>query len=175
MATLAGIPTAPSTVNPVASAEAAKVRRAHVLGACSSSVTSARPSTIRPRTVESDGIAAARPSIEVDAPYVAEMVRNDMQPSTAMPSTPPGYKVFTTIDSRLQAGGTVALRTGLMEYDRATATAARAPRSTCPKSARRPEFDAQLEEFPIIGGLKPAIVEKVEAKSAKIYVKDWGS
>ena len=32
MATLAGIPTAPSVVNPVANAEAAKVRRAHVLG-----------------------------------------------------------------------------------------------------------------------------------------------
>jgi penicillin-binding protein 1A len=32
MATLAGIPTAPSQVNPVASAEAAKVRRTHVLG-----------------------------------------------------------------------------------------------------------------------------------------------
>ena len=28
--------------------------------------------------------------------------------------------------------------------------------------------------FPIIGGLKPAIVEKVEARSAKIYVKDLG-
>ena len=33
---------------------------------------------------------------------------------------------------------------------------------------------AQLEEFPVIGGLKPAIVEKVEARSAKIYVKDLG-
>jgi penicillin-binding protein 1A len=32
MATLAGIPTAPSVVNPVASAEAARVRRTHVLG-----------------------------------------------------------------------------------------------------------------------------------------------
>src|SRR5580658_2983512 len=32
MATLAGIPTAPSVVNPVASAEAAKIRRSHVLG-----------------------------------------------------------------------------------------------------------------------------------------------
>jgi penicillin-binding protein 1A len=32
MATLAGIPTAPSVVNPVANAEAAKTRRAHVLG-----------------------------------------------------------------------------------------------------------------------------------------------
>src|ERR1700759_452388 len=32
MAPLAGIPTAPSMVNPVASAEAAKVRRSHVLG-----------------------------------------------------------------------------------------------------------------------------------------------
>ena len=35
-------------------------------------------------------------------------------------------------------------------------------------------MDGQLEEFPVIGGLKPAIVEKVEARSAKIYVKDLG-
>ena len=32
MATLAGIPTAPSVVNPVANAEAARIRRTHVLG-----------------------------------------------------------------------------------------------------------------------------------------------
>ena len=36
------------------------------------------------------------------------------------------------------------------------------------------DLDGQLEEFPVIGGLRPAIVEKVEAKSAQIYVKDLG-
>ena len=57
-------------------------------------------------------------SIEVDAPYVAEMVRNDMQAKYGDDVYTAGYKVFTTIDSRLQAAATVALRTGLLEYDR---------------------------------------------------------
>jgi penicillin-binding protein 1A len=58
------------------------------------------------------------PSIEVDAPYVAEMVRNDMQAKYGDSIYTAGYKVFTTIDSRLQGAATVALRTGLLEYDR---------------------------------------------------------
>jgi membrane carboxypeptidase/penicillin-binding protein len=54
------------------------------------------------------------PSIEVDAPYVAEMVRNEMQAKYGDAVYTAGYKVFTTIDSRLQAAATVALRTGLL-------------------------------------------------------------
>jgi membrane carboxypeptidase/penicillin-binding protein len=58
------------------------------------------------------------PSIEVDAPYVAEMVRNDLQAKYGDGIYTAGYQVFTTIDSRLEAAATVALRTGLLEYDR---------------------------------------------------------
>ena len=86
-----------------------------------------------------------------------------------------GYKVFTTVDSRLQVAATVALRTGLLEYDRRHgyrgANVAKVDLET--RHAKR-ILDGQLEEFPIIGGLRPAIVEKVEARSAKIYVKDIG-
>jgi penicillin-binding protein 1A len=35
-------------------------------------------------------------------------------------------------------------------------------------------LDEQLEDFPVIGGLRPAVVVRVEAKSAKIYVKELG-
>ncbi len=58
------------------------------------------------------------PSIEVDAPYVAEMVRNEMLAKYGDSIYTAGYRVFTTIDSRLEAAATVALRTGLLEYDR---------------------------------------------------------
>jgi penicillin-binding protein 1A len=85
-----------------------------------------------------------------------------------------GYKVFTAIDSRLQAAATVALRTGLMEYDRRHGYRGATAKVDLSKITTAAGLDAQLEEFPIIGGLKPAIVEKVEAKSAKIYVKDLG-
>jgi penicillin-binding protein 1A len=173
MATLAGIPTAPSTVNPVASAEAAKVRRTHVLGRMLELgyITQAEYDTAKSSPMESRLHGA---SIEVDAPYVAEMVRNDMQAKYGDAVYTAGYKVFTTIDSRLQAAAQVALRTGLLEYDIHHGYRGATAKVDMSKIVTPAQFEAQLEEFPVIGGLKPAIVEKVEAKSAKIYVKDLG-
>jgi penicillin-binding protein 1A len=173
MATLAGIPTAPSTVNPVASAEAAKVRRAHVLGRMLELgyISQSEYDLAKSSPMESRLHGA---SIEVDAPYLAEMVRNDMQNKYGDAVYTAGYKVYTTLDSRLQAAATVALRTGLMEYDMRHGYRGASAKVDLSKVSTPAQFDAQLEEFPIIGGLKPAIVEQVEAKSAKIYVKDLG-
>src|ERR1700690_579500 len=172
-ATLAGIPTAPSTVNPVANAEAAKVRRAHVLGRMLelNYISQAEYNQAKASPMESRLHGA---SIEVDAPYVAEMVRNDMQSKYGDDVYTAGYKGFTTIDSRLQAAATVALRTGLMEYDRRHGYRGASAKVDLTRNTTAAELDGQLEEFPIIGGLKPAIVEQVEARSAKVYVKDLG-
>jgi penicillin-binding protein 1A len=173
MATLAGIPTAPSVVNPVASPEAAKVRRLHVLGRMLelNYITQAEYDAARSYPMESRLHGA---SIEADAPYVAEMVRNEMQAKYGEGVYTAGYKVFTTIDSRLQAAATVALRTGLLEYDHRHGYRGPTAKVDASKLTTPREFDAQLEEFPVIGGLRPAIVERVEAKSAKIYVRDMG-
>jgi penicillin-binding protein 1A len=173
MATLAGIPTSPSTVNPVASADAAKVRRTHVLGRMLELgyISQSEYDQAKSSPMESRLHGA---SIEVDAPYLAEMVRNDMQNKYGDAVYTAGYKVYTTLDSRLQAAGTVALRTGLIEYDIRHGYRGASAKVDLSKIVTPAQFDAQLEEFPIIGGLKPAIVEQVEAKSAKIYVKGLG-
>ncbi len=173
MATLAGIPTAPSVVNPVASAEAARVRRAHVLGRMLelNYITQAEYDEAKSSPMESRLHGS---SVEAEAPYVAEMVRNEMQSKYGDGVYTAGYKVFTTIDSRLQAAATVALRTGLLEYDRRHGFRGATAKVDMSKLTNPRDFDGQLEEFPIIGGLRPAIVMKVEAKSAKIYVKDIG-
>ena len=173
MATLAGIPTSPSTVNPVASADAAKVRRTHVLGRMLELgyISQSEYDQAKSSPMESRLHGA---SIEVDAPYLAEMVRNDMQNKYGDAVYTAGYKVYTTLDSRLQAAGTVALRTGLIEYDMRHGYRGASAKVDLSKIVTPAQFDAQLEEFPIIGGLKPAIVEQVEAKSAKIYVKGLG-
>jgi penicillin-binding protein 1A len=173
MATLAGIPTAPSVVNPVASPEAAKVRRAHVLGRMLelNYITQAEYEEARLYPMESRLHGA---SIEADAPYVAEMVRNEMQAKYGDGVYTAGYKVYTTIDSRLQAAATVALRTGLLEYDRRHGYRGAIAKIDVSKLTSPKDLEGQLEEFPVIGGLRPAIVEKVEAKSAKIYIKDMG-
>src|SRR5580658_10037102 len=173
MATLAGIPAAPSAVNPVANPEAATVRRAHVLGRMRDLgyITPAEYETAKSSPMES---RLHGPSIEVDAPYVAEMVRNDMQAKYGDSIYTAGYRVFTTIDSRLETAGTVALRTGLLEYDRRHGWRGATAKVDLSKIASNANLAAELEEFPVVGGLRPAIVQKVEAKSAKIYVKDLG-
>ncbi len=173
MATLAGIPTAPSVVNPVASAEAAKARRAHVLGRMLelNYITQAEYDEAKASPMESRLHGS---SVEAEAPYVAEMVRNEMQSKFGDDVYTAGYKVFTTIDSRLQAAATVALRTGLLEYDRRHGYRGATAKVDLSKLSAPKDLEGQLEEFPVIGGLRPAIVEKVEAKSAKIYVKDIG-
>jgi len=172
MATLAGIPAAPSVVNPVANPEAAKVRRAHVLGRMLdlNYITQAEYDAAKSSPMESRLHGA---SIEADAPYAAEMVRNEMQARYGDAVYTAGYKVFTTIDSRLQTAATVALRTGLLEYDRRHGYRGATAKLDLSKLATS-DLDGELEEFPVIGGLRPAIVEKVEGKSARIYVKDLG-
>jgi penicillin-binding protein 1A len=173
MATLAGIPTAPSVVNPVASAEAATVRRTHVLGRMRelNYITQAEYDTANSSPMES---RLHGPTIEVDAPYVAEMVRNDMQAKYGDSIYTAGYQVYTTIDSRLEGAATAALRTGLLEYDRRHGWRGATARVDLSKVASTANLEIKLEEFPIIGGLRPAIVESVEGKSAKIYVKNMG-
>jgi penicillin-binding protein 1A len=174
MATLAGIPTAPSVVNPVASAEAAKLRRTHVLGRMrelnyisQSEFEQANSSAMESRL--------HGPTIEVDAPYVAEMVRNEMQTKYGDSIYTAGYRVYTTIDARLENAATVALRTGLLEYDRRHGWRGATAKVELPKSTAEADLELELEEFPVIGGLRPAIVQSVEAKTAKIYVKNLGT
>jgi len=174
LATLAGIPTAPSAVNPIANPEAAKVRRAHVLGRMLELhyITPAEYEAAKNSPMES---RLHGPSIEVDAPYVAEMVRNEMLAKYGDSIYTAGYRVFTTIDSRLEAAATVALRTGLLEYDRRHGWRGATAKVDLAKIAATANLDAELEEFPAVGGLRPAIVQKVEAKSARIYVKELGA
>ena len=174
MATLAGIPAAPSAVNPVANPDAATQRRAHVLGRMRELgyITPAEYEAAKVSPMES---RMHGPSIEVDAPYVAEMVRNDLQAKFGDAVYTAGYQVFTTIDSRLEAAGTVALRTGLLEYDRRHGWRGATDKVDLSKGASDADLEAELDQRPAVGGLRPAIVESVEDKSAKIYVKDMGS
>ncbi len=173
MATLAGIPTAPSTINPVANAQAATVRRAHVLGRMLDLhyITPEEYEAAKATPMES---RLHGPSIEVDAPYVAEMVRNEMQAKYGDTIYTAGFQVFTTIDSRLQPAATVSLRTGLLEYDRRHGWRGATAKIDLSKVQGEAGLDAELEEFPMVGGLRPAIVESVDGRTARIYVKDLG-
>jgi penicillin-binding protein 1A len=174
MATLAGIPTAPSVVNPVASAEAATVRRTHVLGRMRelNYITQAEYDAANSSPMES---RLHGPTVEVEAPYVAEMVRNDMQVKYGDNIYTAGYRVYTTIDSRLERDATIALRTGLLQYDRRHGWRGATAKVDLSQGSSAASLQADLEEYPLIGGLRPAIVESVDTTSAQVFVKGLGS
>jgi penicillin-binding protein 1A len=112
--------------------------------------------------------------IEADAPDIAEMVRADMLAKYGDNAYTAGYKVYTTVDARLERFATIALRTGLLQYDRRHGWRGATAKVEVGKNPRADIWDSELDQFPVIGGLRPAIVQRVDAKSAQVYVKSLG-
>ena len=116
-ATIAGLPAAPSRLNPVRSAENATERRSYVLRRMRELdfINEDEYQTALDTPMESFLHA---PGVELDAPYLAEMVRSEMLKRFGKAAYTDGYQVITTLDSELQRAATRALRTALLQYDR---------------------------------------------------------
>jgi len=116
-ATLAGVLPAPSRYNPVYSAANAERRRGYVLGRMQSLgyIDEAGYDTAMAYPVESKLYGAA---VELNAPFVAEMVRSEMLKRYGEDTYSAGYQVVTALDSRLQMAANYALRNGLLEFTR---------------------------------------------------------
>ncbi|MDJ0700344.1 MAG: penicillin-binding protein 1A [Woeseiaceae bacterium] len=116
-ATLAGVLPAPSRYNPVRSAANAEMRRGYVLG---------RMRRLGFISEEEYDEAMALPmesqlhgaNVELNAPYVAEMVRREMLKRYGEDTYTAGYQVVTTLDTRLQQAANYAVRNGLLEFTR---------------------------------------------------------
>jgi penicillin-binding protein 1A len=173
-ATIAGIPKAPSLLNPVSDPVRAEERRAYVLR----------------RMLELDFIddetyqqALATPvesrlhvpTAELDAPYIAEMVRAEMVTRFGADVTSRGYRVTTTIDSRLQASADRALRTALLEYDRRHGYRGASAHTEGPLPADDAGRQRLLDAYPVHPDLYPALVTQLNAdNSATLFVHDIG-
>jgi penicillin-binding protein 1A len=116
-ATLAATPKFPSSANPIINPERNILRRNYVLQrmrevgyitAAQEQVARAEPSHASPH----------QPKIELDAPYLAEMVRAAMVERYGAEAETNGFRVFTTVRSADQAAANKAVRDGLLEYDR---------------------------------------------------------
>jgi len=170
IATIAGLPKAPSTLNPIANPDGARQRRAYVLRRMLEKgyITQADHDNAVAVPIETTEHGAR---VEVDAPYVAEMVRGELADRFGDELYSAGYEVRTSIDSRLQRAADWSLRAALLEYDRRhgwRGASGHAPRP--PADAR--EAAQMLEHFTPVGGLQPAVIQSVAPKSAVALAKD---
>jgi penicillin-binding protein 1A len=172
-ATIAGVPKAPSRYNPIVDPELATQRRAYVLrrmrelgfiDAATAEAANKEPMQAR----------AHAPLFDVEAPYVAEMARLELRQRFGASAESAGYKVYTTIDGRLQGAANRAVRIGLIEYDRRHGWRGPAGHVDLRSSGGEPDFDDLVDEYASIGNLAPAIVQSVDARSVHAYVKTAG-
>jgi penicillin-binding protein 1A len=173
IAVIAGTFRLPSRDNPVANAELARQRRGYVLRRMREKefVTQAEYESALNAPVDSK---LHGPAVEVEAPYVAEMVRAEMFSRLGADAYTAGYEVITTVDSRLQHAAVRALRGALLEYDQRHGYRGPAGRVTLPSGAREKEWAQALEEYAVRGGLEPAVVIATEEKSAVAYSRAGG-
>jgi penicillin-binding protein 1A len=173
IALIAGTFRLPSRDNPVANAELARQRRAYVLRRMREKeyITQEEYEAALNAPVESK---LHGPAVEVEAPYVAEMVRAEMFERYGAEAYTAGYEVVTTVDSRLQRAAVKALRGALLDYDQRHGYRGPVGRVTLPAGAREKEWSQALEDYAVRGGLEPAVVVAVEEKSAVAYSRNAG-
>ncbi len=170
MATIASLPKAPSTLNPIANPERARQRRAYVLRRMLDIgyVTQAEYTVANAATIET---TEHGPRVEVAAPFIAEMVRAQLAPKFGDSLYTAGIQVITTVDSRLQRSADWSLRATLLEYDRRHGWRGAVGHSVqLPTDSRA--ATQMLERFSQVGGLLPAIVTKQTDRTVTAFAKD---
>ncbi len=186
MAIIAGLPKAPSILNPVRSASNARARRNVVLGRmldtgaidkATYDLAIAAPITSRLHGAQ----------ITASAPYIAEMARQQMVDLFGEEvAYSDGFRVYTTVTSQQQAAALRALQQNVYDYDERhgyRGPVARAWQATLlPNDTETPEFTetARLDEQELqqylnrqsaIEDLIPAVVTHVAQQSVDVMLK----
>jgi penicillin-binding protein 1A len=172
-ATLARVPQAPSRYNPISNPEAAAQRRAYVLRRMRE-IGYIDEATERAAAVEKVRAREHAQSFDIEAPYVAEMARLELIRRFGAAAQNEGWKIFTSIDSKMQQAANAALREGLLDYDRRHGWRGPLARVTLPEGDAVDALDEVLESQPSPGKLVPAVVVKVGPKDARLYTRDAG-
>ncbi len=172
-ATIAGVPKAPSNYNPIVNPRAAMGRRTYVLRRMRELgyIDSATAEAANQEPVQARQHALL---YDVEAPYVAEMARLEVRQRFGPQAENAGYKVYTTIDGRLQADAVRAVRIGLIEYDRRHGWRGPVGHVDLSDSTGPAQLEELVGEYSSLGNLTPAIIATVADKSVRVYVKSRG-
>jgi len=98
---------------------------------------------------------------ELNAPYIAEMVRQEMVDRYGDMALTDGFEVYTTIDSRMQALAVQAFRNGLESYDRRHGYRGRENHLRPADDGSTDHWLNALQRTPVIAGQEPAFVVAV--------------
>ncbi|UXI67882.1 penicillin-binding protein 1A [Tahibacter amnicola] len=170
-AMLASLPKFPSTGNPLFNRDRAVQRRNYVLARMSENKFITEKE-MKEAMEQPDRSYAHEPPIEVEAPYLAEMVRADAMERLGNDALTDGYSIRTTIDSRMQEAANKALRDSLIDYDRRHGYRGAEAHVELKPGAKPEDLNRELANFRPIAGLVPGIVSEVSKEQAQVYLAD---
>jgi penicillin-binding protein 1A len=172
-ATLARVPQWPSRFNPITNPSGAAERRGYVLRRMRELgfIDAAAAEAASHEVVRAE---AHRALADVEAPYVAEMVRLEIISRFGPTAQDAGYKVYTTIDGRLQKAANRALRIGLIDYTRRHGWRGATSKVELKGNESPEALETSLDEYGSVGLLHPAIVISVGDKQAQVFIKGQG-
>lgn len=169
LAMIAGLPKAPSRFNPIINPSRALERRNYVLRRMAKlgyiSEQDLSEALEFADTAEMHGSQA-----EMDAPYVAEMVRSEMVRRYGENAYTDGFRVYTTISREHQAAAQAAITKALIEYDQRHGYRGVEHSFNLTPQADDAALNQLLQDVNKVGDLVPAIVLEVEGKAASIYL-----
>jgi len=170
-AMIVGVLKAPSAYNPLANPKRAMIRRNWILGRMYSlryiDQTTYENAINEPNTASYHGT-----TLDLQAPYVAEMARQEAVDRFGDAAYSDGYKVYTSVDSRLQATAQSAILKGLMNYDQRHGFRGPEQHFKPSKEADLSDWQDKLQSIPVLGGLQPAAVTDVQDQAIKLLRSD---
>src|SRR5581483_841106 len=171
---LASLPKFPSSSNPLNNRARANERRNYVLQRMLENgfINEAQ---FKQANAEPDLSYAHEPPIEVEAPYLAEMVRLEALERLGNDALTDGYVIHTTLDSRDQDAANQALREDLLSYDERHGFRGAEGHATLSEHPAPAELDKLLDAYHPVVGLIPGIVTESAEKMATVYLSDGQS
>ena len=173
-ALIAGLPRAPSRENPITNPTLAKARRSYVLRRMYELrfITAAERSQAEQAPVES---SLHGYGVDLDAPYLTEMVRQELESRLGSRIYTDNFSVITTVDSRLQRSATRATRLGLLEYDSRHGYRGSVAQLDIQSLQTEAQRNRALNSYQVVGGLQPALVLSAHTDQASLYVRSVGA
>ncbi|KJS09245.1 MAG: peptidase [Gammaproteobacteria bacterium BRH_c0] len=165
LALIAGLPKAPSAFNPLVNPARAMARRDWILTRMYKLdfIDEERFRAALKAPMNASYHGASR---ELEASYIAEMARQEAIDKFGLDAYNEGYRVFTTVDSKLQLAANQSLRDGLESYD--ARHGYRGAERHVPDPANWPDT---LIKTPDSGPLLAAIVTAVSADKVDLLLK----
>jgi len=173
-ATLASLPKFPSSGNPIVNPKRAMERRAYVLRQMLEEGYITQ-SQLDAATAEPNTAKRHEPKVEMNAPYLAEMVRQEMLTRYGEEALVSGFKVYTTVVSVDQINAEKAVRDGLMDYDHRHGWRGAESHVDLPADAGVALYTEKARSVPVIADFPAAIVTSFNGNDANLIIFDGRS